>query len=76
VATAAAALLAGVPDPIAFLAQHPDDYVVAVGIVRKALQMDSDRRKEEFQAIVPALAEMTGVACGNQVAKILGRMFK
>lgn len=65
-ASAAAALLVGVSDPLAFLAQPGEDWLVSLAVIRKALELDAERRKNEVQALIDGI----GHSVAAQVAKL------
>lgn len=67
---AAVALLIGHPDPLQFLATHPDDQQVILAVLNKAIRLDNEKRKNMLKSLIEGI----GISTGNRVAEILSRM--
>jgi hypothetical protein len=66
------ALLLGVGDPMSFLDKTGTDYYISVAIVRKAQELQNERRKHELKYLVEGI----GATTGNRVAEIIAKALR
>jgi hypothetical protein len=54
-------------DPKGVLDQGPEDYMISIALLKKAMTLSSEQKAEEIKA----LAELTGL----EVAKVIAKIF-
>jgi hypothetical protein len=64
------ALLIGGQSPVEFLAAHPRDWAVQVAVLKRAAEIDSERRTNMMRSLIEGI----GISTGNRVAELLARM--
>jgi len=69
--TAAVGMLIAGGDPIDFLDRGPEDWMITVAVLRRAQQIEAERRTAELKAVVEAI----GAHVGNRVAEVISKMF-
>lgn len=62
----------GVDDPIRLLEQHPDDWDIAIGVIRRAQEIDIERRSQEIKTLIDGI----GASVGNRVAEVMSKALR